>query len=281
MRYREYIPSPPLRRAIECFWTLDVGAAEVNPDPQRIAPDGCVEWIAHLDRPPREVRGDGSSRMQPQRFVVGQRLTPVVLESGAMRCLGIRFHPAGAAALLRVPPRELAGRIAASDDVLPVLDRELRSRLDPDAAPEQWVQVADDVLRTAGSTEPDALAEAASNAILRKHGLVSIDALANELGVHRRALERRFEKHVGLAPKQLARIARFQRIFQRTQAAGASTARVEWSDVALDCGYFDQAHLIRDFRELAGDTPAALFERDLELTARFTRRDRLSQSSNP
>lgn len=276
MRYCEYRPSPQLRRTVECFWTLEVARDEVQCEPQRVVPDGCVEWIAHVDAPPHELGDDGARRAQPQRFVVGQRLSPVVLESSAMRCLGIRFHPAGAAAVMRAPLRSIAGRIVASDALLPLFDRELAARLDPDAPPSEWVRAAETVLTGARPPLPDELAEAASTAILRAHGRVSIDALAQELGVHRRSLERRFERHVGLAPKSLARIARFQRVFQCTL-----DARVAWADVALDCGYFDQAHLIRDFRELAGETPAALFERDLALTAAFTRRDRLSQTSNP
>lgn len=276
MRYREYRPSPPLSRVVECFWTLEVDAADTSGELQRIVPDGCVEWIAHVGAPPRELADDGVWHAQPQRFVVGPRLAPVVLEASAMRCLGIRFHPAGAAALMRAPLCSIAGRIVASSDVLRSLDRELGARLDPGAPPSDWVRAAETVLERARTPLPDELAEAAANAILRAHGRVSIDALADELGVHRRSLERRFERHVGLAPKQLARIARFQRVFQCTL-----DARVAWADVAIDCGYFDQAHLIRDFRELAGETPAALIERNLALTAAFTRRDRLSQTSNP
>ncbi|MFN0244040.1 MAG: DUF6597 domain-containing transcriptional factor [Planctomycetota bacterium] len=276
MHYREYRPSLPLARVVECFWTLEVEAADASGEPQRIVPDGCIEWIAHVDAPPRELALDGAWHVQPQRFVVGPRLSPVVLQPSAMRCLGIRFHPAGAAAVMRAPLCSIAGRIVSSDALLPLLDRELGARLDPDASPSDWVRVAETVLVRAHAPLPDELAEAGSTAILRAHGRVSIEALATELGVHRRSLERRFERHVGLAPKQLARIARFQRVFQCTL-----DARVAWADVAIDCGYFDQAHLIRDFRELAGETPAALLERDLALTAAFTRRDRLSQTSNP
>jgi transcriptional regulator GlxA family with amidase domain len=79
--------------------------------------------------------------------------------------------------------------------------------------------------------------------------------VAARLGVQARQLERRFKLRVGLSPKYFARIRRFQRVFPEVEGAG-------WVEAAAACGYYDQAHLIRDFRAFAGEPPAALVAGD-------------------
>lgn len=84
-------------------------------------------------------------------------------------------------------------------------------------------------------------------------GRASIGALAAELGWSHRRLIARFREQIGLAPKTVARVLRFD----RAVAALGSTSSRGLAEIAFACGYFDQAHLNRDFRELAGTTPTA------------------------
>ena len=107
--------------------------------------------------------------------------------------------------------------------------------------------------------------------ILRRRGSLSIDEAARRAGLTRRHLERRFKRTVGISPKRLARIARFQprHSFLERQdgslpASGTSTA--------AECGYADQAHFIRDFNDLAGCAPGEHLLRRAELTGLFTSR---------
>ena len=103
-------------------------------------------------------------------------------------------------------------------------------------------------------------------------GRLSISALARESGWSVRQLERRFRSETGLSPRVLARIVRFQRVFR---ALGRE--RSDWVSVALDCGYSDQPHLIREFREFTGQTPGA-FERSAPgLGAGFVAPERLER----
>src|SRR6185503_4901844 len=73
-------------------------------------------------------------------------------------------------------------------------------------------------------------------------GKVSVDQLASDAGISSRQLERRFLREVGLGPKLLGRIIRFQHVFRAVEQCDAT-----WSAIAVECGYYDQAHLIRDF----------------------------------
>jgi transcriptional regulator GlxA family with amidase domain len=100
---------------------------------------------------------------------------------------------------------------------------------------------------------------------------VRIDDVARALGWSRRRLERTFARELGIRPKLFARIARLNAVLAGLDAAERASA----VDVALAAGYFDQAHLLRDFRRLAGRTPRASRERDGELACHFTHPERL------
>jgi AraC-like DNA-binding protein len=117
--------------------------------------------------------------------------------------------------------------------------------------------------------------------LLATDGRVALGSLARELDCSHRTLIARFRTYVGFPPKTVARLLRFNRVVRsidrasRTRAnepvgkpyietALADAGRVgaaRWADIAADCGYFDQAHLINDFREFAGDTPDAFLRR--------------------
>lgn len=87
--------------------------------------------------------------------------------------------------------------------------------------------------------------------ILRTQGRVRIGALTAEIGWSRRRLAERFREHLGLPPKAIARIVRFN----RAETLAKKAARPDWADIAAACGYADQAHLAREFAELAGRPP--------------------------
>jgi AraC-like DNA-binding protein len=107
---------------------------------------------------------------------------------------------------------------------------------------------------------------AGTTAILRTQGQVSVETIAAHAGVSRRHLERAFLHGVGLSPKRLARITRFQRAVRvLEQADGPRPGTV----TAAACGYADQSHFIREFQELAGCSPSAFMLRSAQLTGFF------------
>jgi transcriptional regulator GlxA family with amidase domain len=99
--------------------------------------------------------------------------------------------------------------------------------------------------------QPDTRLENAVDCIAANQGLISIEELTRQVGLGRRQLERKFALHVGVSPKLYTRIIRFQRILDLVQKA----ERFEWPDVSVNCGYYDQSHLIRDFKAFSGRTP--------------------------
>jgi AraC-like DNA-binding protein len=270
VQYTEHAPSPALASLVHCVWTLEGDAAELGADAQPILPDGRPELVLHFGDPFDRVGDDGVER-QPSVMFAGQLKGPLTLRpTGRIAVLGLRFHPDGASLLLDAPQRELAGLTVDVGAVSKALARTLAEVRDRRTSLDDARAGVQECLRA--YADPPALDRQVRQAVLdidRRHGRVTIEDLAARAGTTRRQLERRFERVVGLSPKRLARIARFQHAL-RTLTRLDSPQR--GTETAAMCGYADQAHFIRDFREFAGCAPGAHLLRQAELTGFFTGR---------
>jgi len=276
MRYSEIKPTARLRPFVECFWTLE-GNGSVDASPaERILPDGCVELILNFgDRFLQHF--DGERELQPRNFLVGQMTGPILISPcGAVELLGVRFQPGGTRPFLDVPAHEVTDRVVDLGGLSGKLERGLlRACVDARTLNDK-VAAADAFLSSRLSERKcDSPLLALAATIIDCRGLVSVDQLASDAGVSSRQLERRFQREVGLGPKLLARIVRFQQVFRAVEWGNAA-----WADVAVECGYYDQAHLIRDFNQFAQQTPAVLFASQSPLAESFTRKARTSHFSN-
>jgi AraC-like DNA-binding protein len=104
----------------------------------------------------------------------------------------------------------------------------------------------------------DSLVAAALARIRQSCGQLRVDVLSADLGVSRQHLTRKFDEQVGVSTKMFSRVWRLQSTVKRIR----HVHDIDWSDLALDSGYYDQAHMISEFRELAGVNPTALQTRD-------------------
>jgi AraC-like DNA-binding protein len=195
--------------------------------------------------------GGGTFRSFVAGLHEGWVTTEFIGESAGMQ---INLNPLGAFALLGRPMYELANRTVALEDLLPDGGR-LGERL---GAARGWD--ARFALLEATLRARFARAKPASEAIAwawgqleRSSGRIRIGALADTIGCSRKHLVARFRDELGLAPKALARVLRFERAHALLQKPGAKPG-----DVAAACGYYDQPHLNREFRELAGTTPGQI-----------------------
>lgn len=275
MRYGEITPNPPLNRFVECFWTLE-GDGPGSAAPERILPDGCVELILNFgERFSQHV--DGDRVLQPRHFLVGQMTGPILISPvGRVELLGIRFHPGGTSAFLRLPMNEVTDRVTELGGLSSELERELLSvthDLETLAEKTAAVEAALTARLLRGDRSSSSMPLAAR--IVASAGLVSVDQLAVNAGISSRQLERRFMREVGVGPKLLSRILRFQQVFRAVERSDAA-----WASIAIECGYYDQAHLIRDFNQFAQQTPSVLIVEQSALSASFTRKTRTSDFSN-
>src|SRR5256885_1548581 len=235
--FRELEPHPALARYVDRFWARSNGAGS-NCGPSIILPDGCIDLIVDVT--------DGWNASAVGAMTRAREFEP----EARSRLIGARFRPGAAVPFLRVAAHEI------TDDVVDSADLGLRwlapmrnaRHMQLDEAVRELERLL--LQRLATTTPPNPVVAHVVTALFAA-GAPSVEKLAREVGWSRQHLRRVVRHHVGLTPMTLARVARLQRaadLLQRRGGKGLSMA-------ALSSGYFDQAHMNHDFRELAGVTP--------------------------
>jgi AraC-like DNA-binding protein len=195
-----------------------------------------------------------SSNDRWSSFAAGLYPGPVVMDStGAAACVQVNFTPQGAHRFFGLPMSELAARMVALDDLG---DRDILRLAEQLGAQPDWGRRMDITerfvtARLRQAPGADAGVNLAYRRILASRGKVRISQVARDLGWSRKHLTARFHRELGLAPKSIARITRFNNVLWQARAGS-----VGWADVATACGYADQAHLTREFLEMSGTTPS-------------------------
>lgn len=231
-------PPRGLRRRIEGLWVERPLAADVPKRRSwRIVPDHCGHLLYHRV-------GDGS-----RLSLVGPRASFVDVRKGRRSfTVGVRLRPWAVGAFFGDSPAMMRDRTLSVDDVLGREGRELKERLD--GLPEEAVLPA--VVAWLGRrsrVEARPSEDRARGASLSLAELSSCGEAAHSLGISPRALRGLMGDHVGLPPKTYARIVRLHRALGRAQGDES------WAGIAVASGYYDQAHMIREFRSLLGESP--------------------------
>jgi AraC-like DNA-binding protein len=242
---------PRLRGHVRSY----IGYFEVTPRPlrRREVPGADVTLIVSLGPPigvfDAEERGDRFTS-----FVTGLWDGPAVTEhAGYQHGIEVNLTPLGAHRILGLPMHHLANAVIELDDLLGAEVRRLAERLYELPGWAERFDLLDAVLaaRLAEARPASPAVEWAWGRLRTTHGAVAVEALAEEIGWSRRHLGVRFREQIGLPPKLLGRILRFDRV---VALLGRSEPE-RWAEVAYDCGYYDQSHFNRDFRQFAGATP--------------------------
>lgn len=258
MNYHELQPSPSLARFVRCYWELEDATCLPDRSAERIIPDGCMEIVVNIGDPFRGYR-DGIMELRPNVVLVGEvRRHVIVHPSEMVHLFGVRFHPGGAYPFFDSPVNEVADMMIDMRDLWGGLASEIHERVCEGETREERARHLEEILltRLCEKRMGDPAVEWGVRAITARGGDLSIPSIADRVGLSERQFERRFRSAVGIGPKAFARVARFQRIFRSFEQHGI---RRSWAEIALDCGYYDQAHFIHDFKAFSGQTPAAYF----------------------
>ena len=269
MHYHEHIPSPPLQPFVKCYWLLHDTEGSDH-DFEKIIPDGSPEMIIHLGWP-FEERIDGEVKKQESAFLYGQLFSSIEIRASKQsKVLGIKFQPFGLSAFTTIPQFELSGKKSLINDIFPhFIVEEYLEKLSSAPTPEELFLQMDQMmlymLRKRKNFSDDKVGKmnAAVSTILQSNGSLKIDELTRSLNMSRRELERKFNRYIGLSPKQLAKIFRLQFALQ-------CESKVELlTHLALEAGYYDQAHFIREFSSIVNERPSDYFALQMELTEKF------------
>ncbi len=249
------VRKPDARLRADVLVVEDYAEGVVGPVRQRHLPPVFIPLILNFG-PPYRVLDPFDPAVFAERgsFAGGLSESGAVTESpGSARCVQVNLTPLGARRVLGVPMHELCDRVVPLDDVLGREAGRLEERLAeaPDAGTrlslvESFLcgRLADAV-----SARPDVTY--AWRRLAETSGRLRIGALAAELGCSRKHLAEQFHDQVGLAPKAVARLVRFNDALRLLQRGLAS------AEVAFRCGYSDQAHFVNEFRRFSGTTPTA------------------------
>ena len=222
-------------------------------------PSTRVPLIINFGTPWRLTDDAGVAGERRDSFLAGlYESSTFVAAEGPAACIQVDFTPIGAHLFLGLPMHELANRVVDVEDLLGK-DRDVAARLEAAATWDARFDLLEAVIagRVAEARRPAPEIVWAWREVEQTHGAVRVSALAEKLGRSRRHLRTRFREHVGLGPKTFARVVRFGRAVDVLRSGHTES----FAEVAYACGYFDQAHLNRDFRQFAGTTPAELVTR--------------------
>jgi AraC-like DNA-binding protein len=237
-----YVPRPPLSHFVEMIWLYEhYGAGHPR---ERVLPTGTTELVIDLDGDHRAPVIAGPSS---EFFTITTADRPSLL--------GVHFRPGGAFPFMRPPAGELHNLQVSLDALWGRRADELRDRVLEARTPAAKCRVCADVL-LAQALRPLERHPAVAYAIRELERVPqarTIADLTQQIGLSSRRFIEVFTDEVGLTPKLFGRVRRFQEMLRLIDAE----APVEWTDLALACGYYDQAHFIRDFRAFAGLTPTA------------------------
>lgn len=238
--YWRYFPSPDLEPYVEHFWTIEWDLPE--PSLRETLPYPS----AHIILEPGVAQLAGVHTTKFSRMLQGRS-----------RVLGTKFRPGGLRPFVDRPVSEFTNQLLELSDVFGAsatgLDARALASTDHHAA----IAVVEEFLRQL-EPKPDASlprVRAITERIAADRGVRQVEQLAEEFGLTPRTLQRLFSNHVGVSPKWMIRRYRLQEAAE----AAASAESMDWARVATELGYADQAHFIRDFKQLVGQTPASYF----------------------
>jgi AraC-like DNA-binding protein len=227
---------------------------------RRELPSDRVVGIVNFGAPIRVLSPYDGWTDQPYGFLAGMYDTFAVTETvGAQRGVQIDFSPVGAHLLWRVPMHAVSGRVVDLESFFGRAGALLWEALICASGWEERFALLDDFLleRLDDALSPVPSVTRALGRLRASGGTVRVDELASELGCSRRHLSAGFREQVGISPKLLARILRFQR------AVALAGRGPGWAEIAVRCGYYDQAHMVRDFQQFAGASPSEFAARRL------------------
>jgi AraC-like DNA-binding protein len=255
MQYLGRTPSPPLDRYIERIWYCSAPTLQAR---ERLLPGGgTLDLLINLVED--EIRIYDPARPDaPQRYagavVAGSRTRGVLVDPRQRTsAVGVHFKPGGAFAFLGFSPAEIVDTHVDVGDVWGSGGRNLHEQLVEASTPGQRIRILElallERLRRARAGHP---AVGVAVAALKNGGALRVAQVAAKVGLSHRRFVELFEREVGLTPKLYARLQRFHNVKQRIATLDMAPS---WASFAVECGYFDQSHMLRDFVGFSGVSP--------------------------
>jgi AraC-like DNA-binding protein len=252
MKHCHHIPAPLLSEYIDMLWLYERGAD--RPILERALPTGTIELVIDLGGGTVCIydRDDPRCTLISHRgpMLCGPQSEYFVIDNMQPWVLGAHFKPGGAFPFLGLPASELHDQHVALADLWGGAAFDLQECVMDAPTPAVMFRILEaallDRLRDPVMRHP-----AVAFALCEMGGAQPLTAVTDQIGLSARRFSQLFGEQVGLSPKRYQRVMRFQAVLRRIYDA----APLNWADVAFDCGFFDQAHFIHEFRAFSGLSP--------------------------
>lgn len=267
MKPQIFTPSSDLAEFVMCYWNLE-GDQETTPKMNTIVPDGTMKLIFHYGETYRHHPKNGQSRVLPKCFLIGQLTQPYVVEPlGVTGSFVVRFHPNGFVPFTTIPIKEMENTAVPLDQLFGVEGAIVGENILAAKDTTARIRLIESFLlkRLTDPQAIDSVVKSTVETILESKGKFGVNAFSEQLNMNRRQLTRKFTTAIGLSPKQLSKTIRIQSALKML----LSEEPVTFTDLAYENEYFDQAHLIKDFKEFTGLTPKEFYGDDLKMSLIF------------
>jgi len=246
--YKEIKPGKNVSEFIQCYW-ISSGRYE-SPCIQKIMPDGCTDIITNV------YGSDSMTKETP--YLIGTISKYIEVSfAGDVLMTGIRFKPGALRCFTSIPTYELTDDQAKLSDLTGSLKQaaSLIADMMCSDCERSFFSAEELITNLVEKAKPlDKLVQTTINEIDSNCGLKTFDDIANNISLSRRQFERRFLEAVGITPKRYFNIVRFNKALNSLKSGDAKNLL----DAAIINGYYDHAHLIKEFKQLGGDTPSKL-----------------------
>jgi len=261
MLYKEFKIQPDLAPYVQLVWMMESENEDDTSFKEQIMPDGIVEFVTHYGDPWITTIAGEKGKVQPESFVISQMRKYINIESnGTTGLISVRFYPWGGYHFFSEPVSNFLDGTISSQKVWPDhydnLIKEVRNAQTHEA---RSVMVQQFLLaRLEENHKNDNQLDKAVKLIRESKGQLSIEEIGHRTSHSKKQLERKFVPTIGTAPKTFARISRFLNICHHLEEHKTKTL----TELTYECGYYDQAHFIKEFREFSGFTPKEFFARN-------------------
>ena len=267
MNYQTFDPHQELKMLVKCYWTMEDSGCD-RLEKQSIIPDGCMEMIFHHGDLYKQYTGDGNIVIQPRCFVIGQLTRPLEIEpTGKTDIFSVRFHPYGFLPLTSIPIKEMENTAVPLERLFDRDGKDIEEKILNAHSVQERINLIEIFLlnRLERADAINNIVRTTVDKVLTGNGQLSINELSGQINVNRRQLERKFHLAIGLSPKKLSKIIRFQAALNNLLTKGSTT----FTSLAYENDYYDQAHFIKDFKEFVGVTPKEYYGKHLKMSSFF------------
>ncbi|MGE0526206.1 MAG: DUF6597 domain-containing transcriptional factor [Bdellovibrionales bacterium] len=261
--FQAYVPQPPLSDFVELFWYWNHNPPKFK---ERILPGGSVEFVIRLTKDRTNVfqlKCLERPKSCSGAIITGPHSEFFVLDKSEQdELMGVHFKPGGSFPFFAAPANKFLNDHVSLDAVWGHEAGFLRSELlDAPTADSKFRVLERHLIKRAKNSIGRHPAVAyALKGLNRRPFPSSLSELANDVNLSPKRLTQLFTREVGVTPKLFARIQRFQEVIKLISKQNS----VDWSSLALDCGYYDQAHFNHDFQEFSGINPTTYMKKKTE-----------------